>query len=65
MNREQAQQIKALGRKVWACGVFDSGTHNGSKCAPEDPHGGWWHCAYKYKFSADAETVDRIAAKGD
>lgn len=62
MNREQARQIMAIGRKVWSCGVFDSGAHNGARCTPEDPHGGWWRCGYKYKFTADAEVVEKIAA---
>lgn len=41
--------FESLGyEKVWNCEVFTSGYHNGCKCGPDDPHGGW-NCRYVWK----------------
>lgn len=37
----------------WVCEVFSSGYHNGCKCDPSEPHGGW-RCGYRYEFSYPA-----------
>lgn len=63
MNREQARLIMAIASKQWSCQVFGSGMHNGSTCTPTDPHEGWWRCGYKYKFTADSEAVESVAAQ--
>lgn len=33
--------------RVWRCEVFSSGYHNGCKCNPSEPHGGW-NCEYRW-----------------
>lgn len=30
-----------LFQRTWYCGVFASGFHNGCRCDPDEPHGGW------------------------
>lgn len=37
--------LEVLYARVWRCEVYSSGYHNGCKCGPDDPHGGW-NCGY-------------------
>jgi hypothetical protein len=39
----------------WVCMVVRTGYHNGCRCTPSDPHGGWG-CEYRWEASlTDAE----------
>jgi len=49
-----------LFRRVWRCEVFSSGYHNGARCRPEDPHGGW-ACEYRYVASSLPDTDETRA----
>jgi len=46
-QEEELAELRKLFHRFWRCEVFSSGYHNGAKCTPDDPHGGW-SCQYMW-----------------
>jgi hypothetical protein len=62
LSRHMVTKLADNADHVWRCEVVSSGYHNGARCSPKEPHGGW-NCGWAWTSTISAPPPSKLRRK--